>query len=892
MWNPLVLASILAASFVTTLSAASSNSTNILTTAGDQAIVPGWYMLSSQNVTSSLDSLSITGVDTSTWYRVEARGSVFAGLLNNNVYNDSFLFFSDNLETAVDYSEFEIPWLFREEFSLSPQAGQHYFLQTHGITSRADIYLNGVQIATNETQVGAYGGRRYEITDALSEGSNAILIVAYPTNYLRDFAMGYVDWNPYPPDNGTGVWRYVELVQSDQVSLSPPRIKTDFEYTWKTSVLVTVRTDVTNNGNQPVNATITATIQDPDGSEVIAISQLVSLLPGQVKTVSISSDLAQPQIWWPASWGSQPLYSVSVNAAISGTVSDVAPPLKFGIRHVSSYVNSYNDTAFIVNGHPFLVMGAGYTSDVFYRFDLARTRTQFQRVLDMGLNTIRLEGKQEHPEMYELADEMGLMIMAGWECCDKWEGWDYNDEADGVLWDDADYSTANISMLHEAAMMQTHPSMLAFLVGSDFWPDERAVKIYVDALDKFDWPNPIIASAAKRGYPEILGPSGMKMDGPYDWVPPNYWYGDELGAAFGFGSELGAGVGTPEMASLIKFLSEQDLEDLWTAPDKGLYHMSTDQSSFYDRSIYNGGLYNRYGEPTSLEDYLLKAQLSDYESTRAQFEAYSAYKGNTRPSTGLIYWMLQGAWPNLHWQLFDYYEQPMGSYYGVKVATRPEHVIFDYEYGSVWVTSNSLNSSGTRTVAIDLISLNGTDITTNSTTLDAVPNGSTEVADVDGIDSLEDVTLLKLELMDENNVTLSRNVYWIPTQNDVMNWTNSSWYHTPVVEYANLTALFTMDNASVSATASNAGSSNSSSVDNSGKALTLENTSDIPAVFIRLRLVQDDVEVETAYWNDNYVTIWPHEKLEVSVNWEVTDGANVSVIWNGVNVPQGSLQLH
>lgn len=887
-----IFAIVLTLALATTLGATASNSTNILTTAGDQALIPGWYMRSSHNVTDDWGSLSNVGVDISSWYRVEARGSVFAGLLNNSVYNDSFLFFSDNLETAVDYSEFQVPWFYREEFSLQPQQGQHYFLQTHGITSRADIYLNGKLIASNETQVGAYGGKRYEISTALSAGSNAILIVAYPTNYLRDFAMGYVDWNPYPPDNGTGVWRYVELAQSDQVSLSAPRVKTDFEYTWKNTVLVTVRTDVSNNGVQPANATVTAVINNPDGSEAFAISQIVSLSPGQTKTVSISSDLAQPQIWWPAAWGSQPLYTVTVNAAISGKLSDIATPLKFGIRHVSSYVNSHNDTAFIVNGYPFLVLGAGYTSDVFYRFDIARTKSQFQRVLDMGLNTIRLEGKQEQPEMYELADEMGLMIMAGWECCDKWEGWTYNDEADGVLWDDANYATANASMLHEAAMMQTHPSMLAFLVGSDFWPDDKAVKIYVDALNKLDWPNPIIASAAKRSFPALLGPSGMKMDGPYDWVPPNYWYGDDLGAAFGFGSELGAGVGTPEMASLKKFLSDQDLEDLWTAPDKGLYHMSTNQSSFYDRSIYNGGLYNRYGEPTSLEDYLLKAQISDYEATRAQFEAYSAYKGNERPSTGLIYWMLQGAWPNLHWQLFDYYEQPMGSYYGVKVATRPEHVIYDYEYGSVWVTSNSLKTNGTRTVSIDLISLNGTNITTDSSTLDAIPNASSEIAEVDGLDSLEDVALLKLELTDENNVTLSRNVYWLPVQNDVMNWTNSSWYHTPVVEFANLTSLFTMEVANVSVTTSSAGSTNSSTSGSSDEVVTLENTSDNPAVFIRLALVQGDAEVESAYWGDNYVTLWPHEKLDVAVSWAGgSGGGNVTVIWSGINVPHSSAQL-
>ena len=88
--------------------------------------------------------------------------------------------------------------MYREEFVLNPKPGQHYFLQTHGITSRADIYLNGQLVASNKTQVGAYGGHRYDIT-AMVASQNALLIQAFPTNYLRDFAMGYVDWNPYPP---------------------------------------------------------------------------------------------------------------------------------------------------------------------------------------------------------------------------------------------------------------------------------------------------------------------------------------------------------------------------------------------------------------------------------------------------------------------------------------------------------------------------------------------------------------------------------------------------------------------------------------------------------------------------------------------------------------------
>ena len=168
-------------------------------------------------------------------------------------------------------------------------------------------------------------------------------------------------------------------------------------------------------------------------------------------------------------------------------------------------------------------------------------------------------------------------------------------------------------------------------------PDAKAAALYVERLSDANWPNPIICSAAKRGYPEILGPSGLKMNGPYDWVPPNYWYGDRLGAAFGFGSELGAGVGTPEMGSLKKFLSESDMNDLWTKPKKGLYHMSTNVSSFFTRRIYDRGLYHRFGDPTSLDDYLLKAQMMDYEATRSEYEGYAVKWNYGRPATGLIY---------------------------------------------------------------------------------------------------------------------------------------------------------------------------------------------------------------------------------------------------------------
>ena len=462
---------------------------------------------------------------------------------------------------------------------------------------------------------------------------------------------------------------------------------------------------------------------------------------------------------------------------------------------------------------------------------------------------------------------------------DKWEAWNYNEDVTATLWNDNDHYTSKKSMRHEAAMLQTHPSMLAFLVGSDYWPSDRATATYVEALNGLDWPNPVICSAAKRGYPDILGPSGLKMNGPYDWVPPNYWYdGDQLGSAFGFGSELGAGVGTPEIGSLRKFLSESDMQDLWTKPKKGLYHMSTNASQFHDRKIYNNGLYNRYGDPTSLEDYLFKAQIMDYEATRAEYEAYAANWNANRPATGLIYWMLNNAWPSLHWNQFDYYLHPAGSYYGTKVGCRTEHVAYDYVNNAVYLINHSLNSQGQRVIEIELMDVDGHLLASSNIRVDTEPNRSTRVGAVPGVDKIKDVAFLRLILKDVDNQVLSRNVYWLASTLDTLRWGRSTWYHTPVGKYADFTALNNMRTASIKTTIQ-PGS------DGSSTTVAIINQADVPAFFIRLNLIDaDGQDVVPVYWSDNHVTLWPHESMKLELSYETTTSLATSIEVSGFNV--------
>lgn len=404
-------------------------SRSLVASPGDTAILPGWHLQSTLQASNDLNALSQPGVDVSKWVRTGSRATVMAGLIENGVYNETDLFYSNNLQTKVDRSVFDHPWLYREEFILEKiPSGNNFILKTHGITSRADIYLNGALIAHNSAQAGSYGGHNYDVTQHLRPGANALLIQAHPTNFRRDLAIGFIDWSPNAPDNGTGVWRDVELSQTGPVSISPPRILTDLRDPAAKSVRITVKADLVNHDSKPVRGMIKGAIEAENGSQRVPVTQSFILNSNEEKTIEVTVELKNPKIWWPASWGEQPLYTLRLDVTTGrGELSDKIKLHHFGIRYVTSHINSHDDIEFRINGHRFLVLGAGYSSDLFLRFDLERVRTMFQYMLDMGMNTVRLEGKQEHPELYDLADRMGLMVIAGWECCDKWEAWPVSD---------------------------------------------------------------------------------------------------------------------------------------------------------------------------------------------------------------------------------------------------------------------------------------------------------------------------------------------------------------------------------------------------------------------------------------------------------------------------------
>eukprot|EP00759_Apiculatamorpha_spiralis_P038543 PhF_6_TR37685/c0_g1_i2/m.56089 len=124
------------------------------------------------------------------------------------------------------------------------------------------------------------------------------------------------------------------------------------------------------------------------------------------------------------------------------------------------------------------------------------------------------------PLFYDLADENGLMLLPGLSCWNAWQHWSY--------WGPEQYSIAKSSVQSQLERLAIHPSVIAFVYVSDELTPHKVEEMYLEVGKEVEWQNPTLSSASASPSP-LTGPFGVKMSGPYSWVPPSYWLLDENG---------------------------------------------------------------------------------------------------------------------------------------------------------------------------------------------------------------------------------------------------------------------------------------------------------------------------------------------------------------------------
>jgi exo-1,4-beta-D-glucosaminidase len=864
-----------------------------LASANDQVVLrDAWAVQSSTKVKADGEQLSQSGFDATGWYKTSAPKTVFAVLVENGVYKDPY--FGMNLRSVpgVEYkigsefanqempdnSPYAVPWWYRSEFVVpAGYKGKQIWLAFRGINYRANIWVNGKKIAGSDDVAGAFRRYEFDVTSFVKAGAHNAVALEVSAPHAGELGITFVDWNPTPPDKDMGLWQEVVLSATGPVSVRHPFVETQLDLPGRDKAHLTIRAELQNASSAPVKGTLRGKIIG--ASSPIEFSQDVELGAGEKRSIAVTPEISpalnvpSPRLWWPYQMGEPYLHRLSLEfVTAKGQPSD-DKQIAFGIVQTNSETTPEGNLLLKVNGKPVLVRGGGWTSDMMLRVDESRREAEFRYVKEMGLNTIRLEGKLEDESFMERADRDGILIMAGWCCCDAWEKWG--------KWSEENRRVSVESLRDQLLRLRKHPSILVWLNGSDNPPPADREKAYLDIEKEINWPKPVISSASAKKA-ELSGPSGVKMSGPYEYVSANYWLlGTKLGGAFGFNTETSPGPAVPPLEGLKSMFPP---DKLWPINEFWEYHSGGGQ--FKNIKVFARALEERYGKSNDVADFAWKSQAITYEGQRAMFEAYGR---NKYKSTGIIQWMLNNAWPGLIWHLYDYDLRPAGGYFGSKKALELVHPQFSYDDRTIAIVNGTQQPQNALKLVAKLYDTSMKERFSRETSVDVSADAVSTAFAIPEPADISTTYFLNLQLFSASGELITRNFYWLSTRQDVPDFTKSEWYYTPLSAYADFTALQNLPKARVSASMKLAPVGEATTA-----RVSLENTGATLAFLVRLRLLKgrDGAEVLPIFWDDNYLPLLPGEKREISVRARNADlgGTQPVLAVDGFNVAPVTIQ--
>ncbi len=833
-------------------------------------------------------AISAAGVSTDGWLRATVPSTVLAAQAAAGAIPDPYFGSNlrqlagttypvgqnfSNLPMAED-SPYRCGWWYRTEFAVPAPAGaeKRVWLKFGGINYRAEIWLNGRQIADSKTIAGAYRTYEFDVTGLIRAGQNVLAVETFaPTE--KDLGINWVDWNPCPPDKDMGLWGAVDLEETGPVAVTAPAVVTHFTDGTLGTAELTVYGVLHNTLDHPIKGLVSGSAAGVRFSRQIELAanetREVTFNPGDFPALRLRS----PRLWWPRQMGEPHLEKVTLSFTPQGGQAETAAA-DFGVREVTSELTSNGSRLFRVNGRPILIRGGGWSPDMLLRSDSKRLRQQFRMVLEMNLNTLRLEGKMESDEFFHLADEEGILVMAGWCCCDHWEHW--------KDWTPEDLSIATASLQSQMLRLRSHASMLVWLNGSDNPPPANVETAYLRIEADAHWPNPVLSSATQAPT-TVTGASGVKMTGPYDYVAPSYWYVDQHngGGTYGFNTETSPGPAIPSLASRERFLP-----DAAAWPPTANWSLHNGGGEFALLKTFNQAMAAIYGKPVSAAQYERLAQTMAYDSERAMFESYSK---NKYDSTGVIQWMLNNAWPSMIWHLFDYNLEAGAGYFAAKKACEPLHIQYSYDDQSIVLVNSTYQPADALHASVRVHTLDWKEVYSAERTVDSAPDSTQRIFSIPqnlyaGADRL---LFIDLRLLSASGAEVSRNVYWVPATLTTFDWPATDFTHTPALRHEDLNALANLPQAQLKATAELHQTREGREV-----RVHLENPSAVLAfqVTVAARTPAGGL-IAPVLWSDNWVELMPGESITLTGQMLDSVSSTPAVQISGWNVPLKTIDV-
>ena len=299
------------------------------------------------------------------------------------------------------FADVDGPLLYRHRFHLSPPAeGRRAWVTLEGVLYQADVWLDGAYLGDPE---GYFFPHSFEITSLARLADDHVLAVEVAcspqrqrtakrniTGVLQHSDTLDPSWNP------GGLWRPVTVHETGPVRIDRLRVLCRDANDTRAHLRLHARLDA--------DTARTVTVRTRVGGAVA--SEQVRALAAGANEVDWDLDVPDPALWWPWSMGPQPLTDVLVEVLTDGEPSD-SRTVRTGLREVTVH-----DCIFSVNGERLFVKGANLppTRQALAEATAEDVRRDVYLARDAGLDLIRVNGHIARPELYDAADELGMLV--------------------------------------------------------------------------------------------------------------------------------------------------------------------------------------------------------------------------------------------------------------------------------------------------------------------------------------------------------------------------------------------------------------------------------------------------------------------------------------------------
>ena len=797
---------------------------------------------------------------TDDWIPATVPGTVLGSYVDIGAVPDPN--FADN-QLYISDSYFRSDFLYRRNFTASFDSPRQ-FLTFDGINWKADVSLNGTYLGLIQ---GAFNAETFDVTGILRKGKNLLEVtvrhnehygtIKEATPYTPDKNGGILgadnptmhatigwDWIPTVRGRNMGIYDDVRLTYTGNVTVDDPFVRTELPLPDTTRATVFASVVLTNHSSQPVSGTVRGSFGP------VEFSSQEALKAGESRLVSFSPAVFEnPKLWWPNGYGKPNLYPVEFSFEADGKVSH-SVAFSSGVRQMEYTMEPYQASGYspfigrnnnqrlslYINGRRFVGFGGnwGFPEHLLKygekEYDIA---VGYHKAMNFTMirDWVGMIGSKA---FYDACDRHGIMIWQDFWLANPWDGPDPDNP-----------EMFNAIAEKYVKRIRNHPSIGLYVGRNEGYPPEE--------IDSF------LVSMVAREHPGLYyiphsAADGVSGGGPYNAKPVKEYF-----SMFGndkFHSERGMPA-VMNYENMVRAFGEENVEPFNSLahPNQiyGLhdYTLGRLEGSAQEAESFNELLVKGFGEPASARTFAYLAQWINYDGYRAMFESRAAHR------RGLLLWMSHPAWPSMVWQTYDYYFEPTGAYFGCKKACEPVHIFMNPLTGGVEAVNYRAGKLCGLTASAKVLNMDGSIAWSGSASLDLPEDSTASCFPLEVPSDISPVYFVKLELTDAAGEVLSRNFYWQGR------------------EEGNYQALWDLPQAQLK--------KSFDKVSDGSYVATVENTGSVPALMLRLKLVDSRTGelILPVLYSDNYFFLMPGESRSIDIR--VSSG-NPALEIEGLNI--------